>query len=233
MRLLAIGDIHGYTVALETLLAHVDPTDSDQVVFLGDYVDKGPDVAGTLELLSDLGEAHDWVFLRGNHDQLLIDAHRDRDAQGVWECLAGDAPLASYGSGFNADLLRRMPARHLQFLEERCCDYYQTDSFIFVHGGIRPHIAPEDEEIERLQWTVLSAAAAHQSSRTVICGHSSQASGKIADFGHTICIDTGITKGKYITCLDLGDFSFIQASATGEILTGTLRDRLRLIREGA
>ncbi len=96
MRLLAIGDIHGYKVALEALLAQVNPTDLDQVVFLGDYVDKGPDVAGTLELLADLG--------------------------------------------------------------------------------------------------------------------------------HTICIDTGITKGKGITCIDLGDFSFTQASATGEIVIGKLRE---------
>lgn len=225
MRLLAVGDIHGYKGALEALLSQVNPSDSDQVVFLGDYVDKGPDVAGALELLSDLGEAHDWVFLRGNHDQMLIDAYRDPTALGVWECLSGDAPLASYGSGSTADLLARIPDRHIRFLEERCCDYYQTDSFIFVHGGIRPHIAPEDEEVERLQWTVLSSAAPHLSSRAVVCGHSSQESGKIADFGHTICIDTGITKGQYLTCIDLGDFSFTQASPAGEIFTGQLRDQ--------
>ena len=45
-RLLAIGDIHGYTVALKSLLDSVAPTESDTVVFLGDYVDKGPDVSG-------------------------------------------------------------------------------------------------------------------------------------------------------------------------------------------
>ena len=209
------------------LLREVDASSSDQLVFLGDYVDKGPDVAGTLELLADLSAAHDWIFLRGNHDQMLIDAYRDPASLAVWEALAGNDALSSYGSGTTAELLTRVPDRHIQFLEERCCDFHQTDSFIFVHGGIRPHISPEDEEVERLQWSVLSSAAPHLSARTVVCGHSSQATGKIADLGHTICIDTGITKGRYLTCLDLGDFSYTQSSAVGEISKGAVTSAIR------
>jgi serine/threonine protein phosphatase 1 len=223
MRLLAIGDIHGHTDALEALLDEINPGPTDKLVFLGDYVDKGPDVAGTLELLWKLSQDHHWIFLRGNHDQMLLDAYRDPLMFGVWECLAGDHPLASYGAGSTMELLRQIPQRHIHFLENRCLDYYETDTFIFVHGGIRPQFAPEEEEIERLQWTVLSSAAAHLSGRTVICGHSSQGSGKIADLGHTICIDTGITKGSYLSCLDVGDFSYIQSSADGEIRKGILR----------
>lgn len=124
MRLLAIGDIHGHTIALKALLAEVSPKSSDEVVFLGDYVDKGPDVAGTLELVADLGEQHDWVFLRGNHDQMMLDAYRDSSACGVWECLSGDDPLASYGSGSTEDLLRDIPEHHMTFIEARCRDFY-------------------------------------------------------------------------------------------------------------
>ena len=225
MRLLAIGDIHGHTTALKAILGEVNPSSSDQVVFLGDYVDKGPDVAGTLELMSSLSSEHDWIFLRGNHDQMMIDASRNPSAFGVWECLSGDDPLASYGAGSTEELLRKVPDHHMRFLEERCSDYYETDAFIFAHAGIRPHVSPCDEEIERLQWTVLSSAAPHLSGRTIVCGHSSQETGQVADFGHTICIDTGITKGKYLTCLDLGDFSYFQAAADGKILKGKLPDR--------
>lgn len=222
-RLLAIGDIHGHTKALEALLDEISPRSSDKLVFLGDYVDKGPDVAGTLERISKWRRAHDWIFLRGNHDQMLLDAHRTPSAFGLWECLAGEHPLASYGDGSTVELLQQIPEHHLGFLRDWCRDYYQTDSFIFVHGGIRPQFAPEEENIEHLQWSVLSSAAAHFSGRTVICGHSAQGNGKIADLGHTICIDTGITKGGYLSCLDLGDFSYIQASAEGEIRHGLLR----------
>jgi len=225
MRLLAIGDIHGHTLALKALLAEVAPCSSDEVVFLGDYVDKGPDVAGTLELTSSLSVEHDWIFLRGNHDQMMLDAYRDSSAYGIWECLSGDDPLASYGPGSTQDLLEHIPKHHISFLGDRCRDFYETDSFIFTHAGIRSHISPSEEDIERLQWTVLSSAAPHLSKRTVICGHSSQKTGHIADLGHTICIDTGITKGKYLTCLDLGDFSYVQASADGKILKGSLSDR--------
>ena len=218
MRLLTIGDIHGYTDALNALLYAVSPSSSDQIVFLGDYVDKGPDVAGTLELLSKLSQEHDWIFLRGNHDQMMLDAYRDPSTFAVWDCLSGDEPLSSYGSGTTEELLRRVPEHHIRFLSDRCCDFYETDSFIFVHAGIRAHVSPGEEEVDRLQWMVLSSATAHLSGRTVVCGHSSQESGRIADFGHTICLDTGITKGKYLTCLDLGDFSYTQASPDGRIV---------------
>lgn len=73
MRLLTIGDIHGHTIALNALLEELSPTSSDKLVFLGDYVDKGPDVAGTLELLSTLSQNYDWVFLRGNQEGQIFD----------------------------------------------------------------------------------------------------------------------------------------------------------------
>lgn len=226
MRLLAIGDIHGHSLALEALLDEVGPTSSDEVVFLGDYVDKGPDVAGTLELLSNLGAEYDWIFLRGNHDQMMLNAYRDSSVLGIWECLSGDNPLASYGVGSTEDLLRNIPDHHIHFIGERCRDFHETDSYIFAHAGIRSHVSPSEEDIDHLHWTVLSSAGAHSSGRTVICGHSSQATGRIADLGHTICIDTGITKGKFLTCLDLSDFTYIQSSAAGEILKGRLADRI-------
>lgn len=183
------------------------------------------DVAETLELFSTLSQDHDCVYLRGNHDQMILDAYRDASTFAVWDCLSGDDPLSSYGSGATDELLQRFPDRHIRFLAHRCCDFYETDSFIFVHAGIRAHVTPSAEEVERLQWMVLSTAAAHTSGRTVVCGHSSQESGRIADYGHTICIDTGITKGKYMTCLDLGDFSYTQASSDGKILKGLLPRR--------
>lgn len=225
MRLLAIGDIHGYTTALRALLGKVRPTSADRVVFLGDYVDKGPDTAGTLELVSGLSLEHDWIFLRGNHDQTMIDAYRDPSEVPTWECLAGEAPLASYGSGSSGDLLRKLPEHHVRFLEERCRDYYETDSFLFVHAGIRAHVPPSREDAEYLHWKRVESAVPHDSGRTVVCGHSSQETGRIVDLGHTICIDTGISRGRFLTCLDLGDFTWVKASADGTISTGALAGR--------
>jgi len=223
MSLLAIGDIHGHSTALRALLAEVDPGPADTLVFLGDYVDKGPDVAGTLEFLIGLGQRRNCIFLRGNHDQMLVDALRDPALRESWESLAGPDALGSYGPGPAAEILDRFPPHHRDFLERTCQLYHETEDFLFVHGGIRESVAPQDEEPERLMWTTLSQALPHYSGKTVICGHTAQESGRIVDLGHTLCIDTGISKGAKLTCLNTGDFTFIQATANGDLNRGRLR----------
>lgn len=222
MRLLAIGDIHGFTDPLRVLLEEMDPGSTDTLVFLGDYVDKGPDVAGTIDTLLKLRSQTNCIFLRGNHDQLLLDAWRDRSKVAMWETLASEQPLASYGTGKSEEVIERIPPEHISFLEDECRDSWESDRFIFVHGGIRAHLCPAEEDPEHLQWMALSLAAPHQSGRTVVCGHSSQASGRIVNLGHTICIDTGIAKGGNLTCLDLGDFSFVQVRQDLAVTRGQL-----------
>ena len=123
----------------------------------------------------------------------MLNAFIEPSAFGVWECLAGNDPLASYGPDSTEELLRNVPDHLIGFLKECCCKYHETDSFIFVHAGIRSHISSEEEDAEHLQWTVLSSASPHFSAKTTICGHSSQETRRIADLGHTGCIDTGIT----------------------------------------
>lgn len=223
MRLFAIGDIHGYTEPLRALLGALNPTIGDKLVFLGDYVDKGPDVRGTIDLLLDLKATTEVVFLRGNHDQLLLDAILEPDSIPTWETLAGGNPLSSYGRGPNTEVLGMIPQAHLEFLSRECRDYFETENFIFVHGGIRSHLEPHEEDPDRLQWLTLSLASPHLSGRTVICGHTSQESGEIVDLGHTICIDTGISKGKYLTCLNLLDLTYLQASVDARVRSGQLR----------
>lgn len=74
-RLLAIGDIHGYLDELRQLLDLVQPTAADKVVFLGDYIDRGPDSQGVLDEMIRFGERFpQTVFLRGNHEQMFMDA---------------------------------------------------------------------------------------------------------------------------------------------------------------
>lgn len=218
-----VGDIHGHLTALESLLESIPLTPDDRLIFLGDYVDKGPDVNGVLDLFSDLSTRPNTIFIRGNHDQMLLDARRDPSKLAIWEGLAGNDPLASYGQGDSRDLITQVPPQHWHFLQETCVDHFETERFIFVHGGIRPDRSPEEEDIERLHWTTLSMAQPHGSGKTVVCGHSAIESGRIADLGHTICIDTGISKGCFLTCLEIGSFAYWQATAAGEIHRGQLR----------
>jgi len=199
MRLLAIGDIHGHRVSLQSLLKKVAPKRKDLLVFTGDYLSKGPDEVGVVNLLMKLDRKYRCVFLRGNHEQRFLEGMR------------------SHGE---------ISGRHRKFLEDRCQDFFETEDFIFVHGGIRSHKAPVDEGRKYLFWKRLAGAKAHASGRTVVCGHSAQRSGGIADLGHTICIDTAITKGKYLSCLEMNSMKFWQSDQDGEVRKGILRRRL-------
>lgn len=223
MKIFAIGDIHGHLTALEALLEVVPFSTGDLLVFLGDYVDKGPDVRGVLEFLCDFSSRPNTVCLRGNHDQMLVDAFLDPSKFGIWECLSGPGPLASYGTGPTEELLGSLPELHLRFLRNQSVDHFEFGRFIFVHGGIRPGLSPAQEDTDHLLWLTLSMALPHESGRTVICGHSAQASGQIADLGHTICIDTGISKGGMLTCLELTEFEYWQSTGDGRIHRGQLR----------
>ena len=69
MRTLALGDIHGCLDALKLLLARIELTPDDRVIALGDYVDRGPDSRGVLDLMVKLHETGQLVALRGNHDR--------------------------------------------------------------------------------------------------------------------------------------------------------------------
>jgi len=90
MRLIAIGDIHGHLDKLERLLQLIMPTDNDKLVFLGDYIDRGPDSAGVVDHLIQLPDRFpQTVFLRGNHEQVAMDAL----VSCVPGCLPGYRPL--------------------------------------------------------------------------------------------------------------------------------------------
>jgi serine/threonine protein phosphatase 1 len=95
-RLLAIGDIHGCLDQLRELLARVVPTPHDQLVFLGDYVDRGPDSAGVVEVLLTLrDQLPRTVFLRGNHEQMLLDVLAGGDPA-IFLLNGGEQTIASY-----------------------------------------------------------------------------------------------------------------------------------------
>ncbi|MCW1885309.1 metallophosphoesterase [Luteolibacter flavescens] len=223
MSIFVIGDIHGYLEALDALLGSIPIREEDVLIFLGDYVNKGPHVREVLNRLVEISARPNTVFLRGNHDQMLLDAHLDPPKYSIWESLAGDSPLASYGDGESGELIHRIPESHWDFLGRTCVDFFETGRFIFVHAGIRAHLSPAEEDADHLHWLTLSMAQSHLSNRLVVCGHSAQATGTIADLGHTICIDTGITKGKFLTCLELDAFNFWQASQDGAVTRGKLR----------
>ena len=103
MRTLAIGDIHGCLTALTTLLDFVAPAADDRLVALGDYVDRGPDSRGVLDLLIALHAGGRLVALRGNHDEMMTEAHAGPTRRPL--------PVAGLRRPGDAPILRRRGAR--------------------------------------------------------------------------------------------------------------------------
>src|SRR5262252_5822775 len=96
-RIIAIGDVHGCSAALAALIRAIDPTPLDTLVFLGDYIDRGPDSRGVLEQVIALAERCVVVPLLGNHEEMLLAALEGQSELRFWLKFGGMEPVASYG----------------------------------------------------------------------------------------------------------------------------------------
>jgi serine/threonine protein phosphatase 1 len=225
MRLLAIGDIHGCLTAFNTLLDLVAPQPDDRIVTLGDYVDRGPDSCGVLDRLIVLHGGGRLIALRGNHDVMMLDV-RCSGIDPMWLSYGGSITLRSYGIDDEdeielQDVLERVPERHWQFLEN-LLPYYETEEHLFVHANLYPDLPLEEQPDYMLYWETLDGPCAHVSGKTMICGHTRQKSGVPLDLGTSICIDTNIYGGGWLTCLDVLSGRIWQANEDGETRTGSL-----------
>ncbi|MCE9603362.1 MAG: serine/threonine protein phosphatase [Planctomycetia bacterium] len=225
MRILAFGDIHGYVTALDALLAAVAPKPEDSLVFLGDYVDRGPDSRGAIDRVMELEKTRRAITLRGNHEQMMMDSRAAPGLLPNWLLNGGTQTLASYRTkpDREGDLLD-VPRAHWNFLDHTCVDWFEAGEFFFVHAGVIPTLGLSQQPAEVLRWQKLTPRSQpHFSGKTMVCGHTVQASGLPLDLGFAICIDTGIylPDGR-LTCLDVETGNYWQADQAGNIRTGDL-----------
>ncbi|TCS66236.1 metallophosphoesterase family protein [Primorskyibacter sedentarius] len=165
--LFAIGDIHGQFDAMQGALSKIeaDPDFPARVVFLGDYLDRGPQAKDVIQCLIDgIAAGRDWVALMGNHDRYMLKfletpRFRDPNTRDHLEWLdsriGGRETLASYGvdahsrrspEDIHADAVEAIPQAHIDFIRNLPL-MHVTDEHIFVHAGIRPGV-PLDEQVE-------------------------------------------------------------------------------------
>jgi serine/threonine protein phosphatase 1 len=223
MRILAIGDIHGCLRALDTLLGLVRPQADDQIITLGDYVDRGPDSCGVLDRLLALRREHRLVALRGNHDVMMTQARLGIDRR-MWLACGGKVTLASYGVAVPETCdLSPIPEEHWRFLEDELVDGYETRTHIFVHGNLYPDVPLEEQPEYMLHWEKLVEPVAHCSGKVVVCGHTKQHDGEPLDWETVVCIDTGVYEPYgWLTCLDVLEGRYWQANERGQARTGRL-----------
>jgi serine/threonine protein phosphatase 1 len=225
--LYAIGDIHGELRKLDALLDKLALAQGDRLIFLGDYVDRGPESAGVVSRLIDLSRSHPCTFLMGNHESMFLDFLGWKGAA----CFGGDAflmnggdrTLASYGffgeERSTAESFALPPA-HARFFEGLKLSHAEGD-YLFVHAGLSerglssgdPAYAVRVSRPEDLLWNRTTAELPHNLGVTLIYGHTPR-----SDFGvrrnepFSIGIDTGATYGGCLTAIRLPDESVVQVS---------------------
>lgn len=140
-----IGDVHGEIQALDRALQSMDDRKIDQYVFLGDYINRGKYSKDVIERLIEFREKHECVFIRGNHDQLLLDALADADSVGAFLKIGGADTLQSYLSGRKigpdvfAELQSLVPESHKQFLKSTVKDWESTSIYATHQGPVDPN----------------------------------------------------------------------------------------------
>ena len=157
-----IPDIHGYRSELDRVLDRVALYGGEdaRIVFLGDYSDRGPDSRGVLQTLIDgIAAGRNWTALRGNHDQMFLDAlegrmERKRFQWWMRDNLGGRETLASYGvdtPDYKGDWREQVPGLHRQFLSTLPYTH-ETEDLFLCHAGISPGTPLERQVPEDLMW---------------------------------------------------------------------------------
>jgi serine/threonine protein phosphatase 1 len=187
-RQLAIGDVHGHVDLLKKLIEKIVgfSPDEDMLVFMGDYIDRGKKSADVVQYLITLKEKYpdSTVLLKGNHEDLAYNALTAKYPEKemlYWFLNGGGETISSFGGIQNA-------RQHLVPFVESLQLYFETDTHIFVHGGI-----PEGKDLhtatyEELIW---DRSFSYDGRKILVVGHTPKS--RVAKFnnGHVIDVDTG------------------------------------------
>lgn len=206
----AIGDIHGQIEMLEEALAQIqaDGGPDAQIIFLGDYVDRGADSKAVIErLVQGKAAGKPWRFLKGNHDRMFEwfmepvprhDPHLLVGYHWLHERLGGTTTLASYGvdvgnrrrlNSVHAEALSAVPVSHQRFLQD-CEVSIAQGTLFFCHAGVRPGVELKDQVEDDLVWIREDF------------GHDTSDHGALIVHGHTP-VDTPLHAGNHVN-LDTG-----------------------------
>ena len=204
-RLIAIGDIHGEIYKLNELLRQLKPKKEDTLVFLGDYIDRGKHSKEVIERLISLSKETNCIFLKGNHEQMLLKIPETKSETDVnyWMINGGVETFDSYGNFENIFNYHRDFFNNLKL-------YYLTDKYLFVHAGINPDKSLEEQTEDDFLWIRDSFInKKHNLKQKIIFGHTAFYNPFVED--DKIGIDTGCGKEEetYLTAFICDEEFFI------------------------
>ncbi|HKK10732.1 MAG TPA: metallophosphoesterase family protein [Bacteroidales bacterium] len=175
-----IPDIHGYSKTLETLLKQIQPSKNDHLIFLGDYIDRGPDSKGVLDLVMALEkDGYNMTTLRGNHESYFVEAYYHAFELGgglfkkknlklkAWFEHGGKEALKS----FAVKDIRKVPEQYIKWIEGTQL-YLQTEDYIIVHAGMNFTLDNPYEDEHAMLWIKdFEVDSSKIGGRKVIHGH--------------------------------------------------------------
>lgn len=230
----AIGDIHGQADALDQALDRIerDGGPDAPVVFIGDYVDRGPDSNGVLQRLIDgTAQRRNWTCLKGNHDRLMAwylddpayhDPYLLAGYHWLHDAIGGRQTLASYGLHLPERIRMKdaategrmaVPPSHLAFLRQLPLTH-SLPGYVFVHAGIRPGISVQAQDPEDLLWIrqgFLDNIQDHGA--LVVHGHS--AVPQVTLYPNRLNLDGGAGYGRPLTPVVIEGTEIFALKATG------------------
>jgi len=207
-RLIAIGDIHGRFFKLESLMEEITPEKDDTIVFLGDYIDRGPKSYHVVDFIVKLKqEFPNTVILRGNHEDFVLSifqGNQDKYMRHLWLKLnGGDQTLASYkGAGHylnvHQDFYMNLPV------------FWETDQYFFCHAGVRPGVPLRKQRaVDLLEIREPFLNSEIKFEKTIVHGHTPVPSPTVTPY--RINIDTGAGNNGPLTGIELPSLKIWQS----------------------
>ena len=225
-RTYAIGDIHGHMALLEGVHALIAADramtgDHDApVIHLGDLVDRGPNCRGVLDfLIEGIASGQPWQVLKGNHDRMFTRFLRDpwepepglrAELSWLHPRLGGGETLASYGirnaadrpiAPVHAEALAAAPEAHRDFIDSRPT-WLRRGEVVFVHAGIRPGVAMEEQEETDLVW-IRAGWLDDPRDHGFLVVHGHTALDQATHYGNRVNIDSSAAYGGPLTAVVL------------------------------
>jgi len=164
-RYIVITDIHGELRKLESVLSKIKTHPDDIFVFMGDYIDRGPDSKGVVEKVIAQSQTHKCIYLIGSHEYAYMHSQNDEYYSFLFWNYGGPATVRSYGSFENIDKIHGDFFRSLKF-------YHLTDKYLFVHAGINPaYPLEQQDEVDLVYIRGKFIYSKHNLPQKIIFGH--------------------------------------------------------------